>query len=259
MFSYTHNHSFSRRRRALTLFMTISILALALSTLPSHSAGRSTSPSPQQNPINTLPAGHWYEVPNSRLQDVGFQWPRQWLPGTTYSRYHFDLDAVIRSWGGGAYDTKRERLIVWGGGHAGYDGNEIYVFDVNMLRWERLTDPSLRTDPQGILEAEGEYPDANGNPDPRQPRARHTYNYIQYLPSVDKFCSFGSTAQHPGIKLSQRTHCFDFDSKQWERKKDALAFGFEAFSAYDTTTGHVWVHGTQYNSFLAEWDPNKDV
>src|SRR5262245_3409975 len=109
MLSYTHNHSFRRRCPVLTLFMTTSILALILSALPSHSAERSMSPSLQQNPIDTLPAVHWYEVPNSRLQDVGFQWSRQWLPRTTYSRYHFDLDAVIRSWGGGAYDTKRER------------------------------------------------------------------------------------------------------------------------------------------------------
>jgi hypothetical protein len=37
----------------------------------------------------------------------------------------------MAAWGGGAHDTKRDRLIVWGGGHGDYGGNELYAFDVN--------------------------------------------------------------------------------------------------------------------------------
>ena len=207
----------------------------------------------ESHPIDALQPRHWYEVPNSQLEAVSFRWP----PEVKLSRSQ--IDGIITGWGGGAYDTKRDRLIIWGGGHAAYAGNEIYVFDVNALRWERVTEPSLRIGPQDKRTDTGEYPDANGAPDPRQPRARHTYNTIQYIPTIDKFCGFGSPAHYPEGG-SRRTHCFDFESKQWERKADAGAFGFGGPSAYDPTTGHIWMKGTTWQSgILAEWDPIKDV
>jgi len=51
----------------------------------------------------------------------------------------------MTAWSGGAFDTTRDRLVVWGGGHADYPGNELYVFDLGTLRWQRLTDPSPTT------------------------------------------------------------------------------------------------------------------
>ena len=228
----------------------------AVDTSGNHSTASSavsvTTLGTSSNPIDALTPGQWYQVPDSHLSDVGFIWPAGVEIGN-------GLSAIIANWSGGAYDTTRDRLIIWGGGHLGYAGNEIYAFDVNTLRWERVTDPSLHTDPLGVLSKTGEYPDANVNPDPSQPRSPHSYDYIQYIPSIDKFCSFGIVAGFPGA-LSPRTHCFDFNSKQWERKNDALAFG-GSFSAYDSTTGYIWAHGTSNGNspFLAEWDPSRDV
>jgi hypothetical protein len=92
--------------------------------------------------IANLPVNSWYEVPNSRLDAVA---PPGWSAN------------VMVAWCGGAYDTKRDRLIIWGGGHNDYRGNEVYVFNLATLKWIRLSDPSDpyancgQTNPDGTL------------------------------------------------------------------------------------------------------------
>lgn len=183
--------------------------------------------SAQANAIDTLPPGEWMEVPNSMIRDV--------FPKVSPGGYS---SAVVGAWGGGAFDTKRDRLIVWGGGHGDYAGNEIYVFDLNTLKWTRLNEPSPV--PTNTTEfRSGYYPDGG-------PVSRHTYNYIQYLPDpVDRFCSFGGAAfWQTGQYGSAHTDCFNFDLNKWEPQKfpDATSFGIGANSAYDPVTSSVWVH-----------------
>src|SRR5215470_3874736 len=87
--------------------------------------------------IEDLQPGHWYEVPNSRVRQI---LPNPFLPGNP--------SYIMRAWSGGAYDTKRDRFIIWGGGHGDYGGNEVYAFDVNTLSWFRWG-PSREIPPVG--------------------------------------------------------------------------------------------------------------
>src|SRR6185436_13027501 len=87
-------------------------VALSLSTVGSSSAG----------PIENLQPGEWYRVPNSALRTV--------VPIPTPAG---DPANVIAAWSGGTFDTRRDRLLVWGGGHADYGGNEIYAFEIATL------------------------------------------------------------------------------------------------------------------------------
>jgi len=114
-------------------------------------------------PIEDLKPGEWYEVPNSHLKTVA--------PSGVEPR-------VIDPWSGGAFDTKWDNLIVWGGGHGDYSGNEIYLFSLDSLKWTRVTNPS---NPPAV---DVPYASDGG------PCSRHTYDYIQYLASIDRFCSF---------------------------------------------------------------------
>ena len=86
--------------------------------------------------FSSLQPGQWYEVPNSKMAEV--------VPvtGIDNIRNNSGPEGIMSLWSGGTYDTKRDRLIVWGGGHMGYGGNEVYVFDINTLQWTRLNDPS---------------------------------------------------------------------------------------------------------------------
>jgi hypothetical protein len=91
--------------------------------------------------------------------------------------------AVIADWNGGIADTKRNRLIFWGGGHAGYAGNEIYALDLNQLSMTRLTKPSLP--PAKCVAALA---------NPLGPNSRHTYNGLAYIEDADQMFVFGGAA-----------------------------------------------------------------
>ena len=43
-------------------------------------------------------------------------------------------EGIVYAWSGGTVDTVKGRLLVWGGGHSDYWGNELYALDVASLR-----------------------------------------------------------------------------------------------------------------------------
>ena len=86
---------------------------------------------PAQSPLDSLQAGQWYEAPNSKLSSV---YPSPLPPG--------DPIDIMLAWNGGAFDTARNNLIIWGGGHGNYGGNEIYTFNIGTLAWARPWGPS---------------------------------------------------------------------------------------------------------------------
>lgn len=196
-------------------------------------------------PIENLQPGEWYQVPNSHLNQVGVK-PDPPAPG-------FNSPDVMNPWSGGAYDTKRDRLIIWGGGHSDYSGNEIYAFDLNTLAWSRLTNPSSDV---GGTEASGYYPDG-------MPRSRHTYDYIEYLgPTFDSFCSFGGHGLYPlGQTGIANTDCYSFTTNAWTRYTDNPELGAGGVSAIgmssacDPVTGHAWSFPPGSNAQLEEFNP----
>lgn len=183
-------------------------------------------------PLDDLPPGHWYQVPNSKIRDV---LPTPIPPGWT------GPEAIIIAWSGGAYDTTRNRYLVWGGGHADYCGNEIYAFDLNTLKWSRLWGPSAAIPTSGTWEA---YPDGN-------PAARHTYDGLTYIPAVDKFLAVGGSLCWGG-SLSTATWLFNFATATWQRGPDLSNDHVAASAAYDPLTRRVYV---QANRVFAEYDP----
>ena len=188
-------------------------------------------------PIEELEPGHWYEVPDSHLAPH--------MPPATGEDWS-GASGIMAAWSGGAYDSTRDRLVIWGGGHHDYAGNEIYVFDVATLGWSRLNDRSADV---GGDEASGYYPDGT-------PRARHTYEYIEYVPAIDRFCSFGGSALFPSGQIGiANVDCFDFDALTWERKADTPSASIGAVAAVDPKTGHVWMQGAGNGLPLAEYDP----
>src|SRR5881394_4000718 len=64
----------------------------------------------------------WQELPNTKLQDAC---PPDNFGGQNYA-FNFNCRMVISAWGGAIADTSRNRLILWGGGHSDYAGNELY-------------------------------------------------------------------------------------------------------------------------------------
>ncbi len=251
--------SWAKMKAAAAAFCALALVGGAGAAAMRSGAGPDKPPSagpaavlaaPIGHALDAVKPGHWFEVPDSHLERVGFKWPA----GVKYTNNSIGLPGVMNAWSGGAYDSKRDRLIVWGGGHAAYAGNELYAFDVKKLRWQRLTDPSLQTDPEGKLELTDMYADG-------LPRARHTYDYIEYVPGIDRFCSFGRGGTFPAYyRGASRTNpkknwtwTFNFETKKW--KKSGVPWGVHS-SALDPITGRVWVR-SRHVPYIAEWNPAK--
>jgi hypothetical protein len=200
--------------------------------------GGPTPPPAAAGPIEDLQPGHWYEVPNSRVRSI---LPNPVPPGNPAY--------LMRAWSGAAYDTKRDRLIVWGGGHGDYGGNEIYAFDVKSLSWARLWGPSPDIPPIGRPCSEV-FQDGN-------PASRHTYGGLQYLPNVDRFWNSGGSLWCGSGGASGGTWTFDFTGLRWERKANYPGLAeLEHVSAYDPVSGHVFFANVAAPFF--EYDPVKD-
>ncbi len=81
--------------------------------------------------------------------------PNSWreIPGTKMSTVspnvnHYPFGAVVTAWGGGAFDSVRDRLIIFGGGHADSFVNNVFAFDLGTAKWGRMSEMPAAIDTQ---------------------------------------------------------------------------------------------------------------
>lgn len=130
----------------------------------------------------------WYQVPNSTQQPVC---PPNNYNAPPYNPYLFSAQChnAIDAWSGGAFDTSRDRLLIFGGGHGDYEGNEVYAFDLGTLAMVRLDNPS----PPNV--------DTGGQPNAAcptalsdgRPNSRHDYHAVTYDAATDQLWVFGGS------------------------------------------------------------------
>lgn len=217
--------------------------------------------SPLDQLLATTADGAWRAAPQTKMRDV--------CP--TPLRAYF-CDSVQSAWSGAAYDTLRERLLVFGGGHADSYYNNIFAFDLAELEWQRLTElpsnvTSTMTSPPiefNALEICGYYPtaipaldagdlmsgylkpelcdrpDIAAVLDRQQPRSSHTYGKLFYDALFDRLCYLGG-GTYPGAQtMTPWPHCYSFITSRWEqlsmRPSTVSGRGTVALSA----DGGVW-------------------
>ena len=146
-----------------------------------------------------LPIKAWYEHPNSKIRPLCPTEPPEIFQGTC------DCACVIDDWCGGAYDQNHDKLIIWGGGHNDYYGNELYAFDLPTLSWELLTQPSMPASPQNCVEVLSD----------GRPNARHTYGGLAYLTHVNLFFAHGGSLACGAGTSSKKTWTFNLNDKTW--------------------------------------------
>jgi hypothetical protein len=198
-------------------------------------------------PLEDLLPGHWYEIPNSKINTPSVR-PNPLPPG--------NFENLIKGYSGGAYDKTRDRLLVWGGGHGDYSGNEIYAFDLNTPSWEKVWGPSLNIpsipDPSDSPIA-NDMTYADGNP-----RSRHSYDGLEYLPVQDAFWFMGGSVWWGG-GAGRDTWMFPFSGSNagtWVKKQDVQHPSYaelQAISDFDPMTGHVFLNSQTWP--LQEYDP----
>ncbi len=138
--------------------------------------------------LRGTPENGWVRVNLNEFEDV-------WTPVELRVLYNGGApvtpEPVISAWSSFAWDSRRGDLVIYGGGHANYGGNEVYRWRGTSRQWERISLPSEMIF-DGILWSAIDGVDW-------APNSAHTYDNNIYLPGVDRFLTFGGAAyQHGG-------------------------------------------------------------
>ncbi|MFZ0736452.1 MAG: hypothetical protein WBL70_01380 [Candidatus Acidiferrales bacterium] len=91
---------------------------------------------------------------------------------------------VIRAWSGAIADTTGNRLIIWGGGHINYYGNEIYALNLtaNPITLLRLKDPTVPTNYANDANCVDGIPPGSPN---FAPNSRESYEGMAFVANLD--------------------------------------------------------------------------
>jgi hypothetical protein len=172
--------------------------------------------------VANLPPGNWLQLPNTKIRSVA----------PTASDL---VEGVVVAWSGGAVDTKRSRLLVWGGGHNDYLGNEMYALDLPSVSIQRVVEQSPLVDASDCKSA---LPDGT-------PTARHTYDALAYIAHADRFFATGGSLSPCG-NGDPATWTYDFSTKKWAMNiaRSPLAATVGVMAEYDAATKLVFVHDT---------------
>ena len=184
-----------------------------------------------------LPTNRWIEIADTQLISDA---PDPAPPGTG------GVKSTVDGYSGAAFDTKRESLLIWGGGNSLYAGNEIYAFSVPQLKFSRLWGPSpvgaMQGDPKQGWET---YNDGN-------PGARATYGGLAYAANADAFFSV-SGALYPTGGASAHAWQFALQAKQWTGPIAGVNPAYGTIAEYDPVSGHVF--SASHHSVVQEYDP----
>ncbi len=131
-----------------------------------------------------VPLNTWVQVNTTRYLDC------QMLPADRPYGAGGAVDhlRVIVPWSSFAFDHTYGRMLLWGGGHANYSGNQLYAWNADSGAWEQMSLPSA----------------VDGNPatqyivDKNGPQSSHTYQNNVWLRVNNMFCTFGGAALPSG-------------------------------------------------------------
>lgn len=170
----------------LAVVLLLPSLAYADSELPVDVDPQPSEPNLNQllSILRSTPENGWVRVNTNQYQDV---WPPTGLLVSTTKAPDstpWGPRGIVAAYSGFAWDSRRGDLLLYGGGHANYGGNELYRWRGTTRKWERMSLPSdvLTLGPMPWLTVDG----ANAS----APSA-HTYDNNIYLPIADRFVTFG--------------------------------------------------------------------
>lgn len=187
-----HNFRSAIRRAHIALLASFILSTPAWAQFPSgtvHPALRSI--------VAFMPEGTWSRVNQNAVSDVSTPPSQRPLVFSTPG----DLSLVIHNWSGFAWDSGRGELMLYGGGHQSYSGNDVYRWRSSTLQWERASLPSeiRNIGPNTAVFTPIDGPDAG-------PSSAHTYDNNIYLPIIDRFMVLGGAAFNTGgnyLRLSE--------------------------------------------------------
>jgi hypothetical protein len=216
---------------------------------------------PRPVPLWVGGVGAWSAAPSSTLTSSGAGWAGA-SPGGAQN-----YAAIVNAWGGGVLNTvgiwragvfvPGVFLIIFGGGHGDYGGNELMGFgpiNTNTPTWSRITDPTIPA-PFDVPRNGAGYP-----------VSRHTYDTLVYLPTVNRMLCVQATAYHNQGDTFKTYDLFDFNVNPASGNPWSEAVGgptdappnwsmVDGLTGYDDLTGRAWYLGggnvTRAGSYVA--------
>lgn len=170
-----------------------------------------------------------------------------------------------------SYDQKRQMIECLGGGHLDSFDNGARGLSLATMTWQRLSPTSPKPAPGegcGAItgpswQDSGYYLDpVTKQPNPQAPCSRHSYQYVQYVPLLDRLCMMGAFAVYPsGQNTKPIVDCLNPDTGVWEAKGLLPMRGLAhpvASSAVDPLTGDIWWF-RGHGHGLMQWHPSTNV
>ncbi len=146
-----------------------------------------------------------------------------------------NCSGVTGAWNSAVFDSTRNRLIIWGGGHSDYLGNEIYALNLNAnpVTMTRLNNPSTQIPSSCGVGTTGD----------GQANSRHTYDHIVYMSHVDRMFVFGGASAPCGF-FTNDTWTFGFASMTWQKRNPSGPIpeaNYGRVTAYNPVTQKVYI------------------
>jgi hypothetical protein len=166
--------------------------------------------------------------------------------------------SVVDAWNGGAMARDQGShgvLLLFGGGHSNYFGNEVYAFDLGRASWSRLTDPYVAPTASLLqLYERAEFPDGS-------PLPPHTYDYVEYHPATRSFVVLRGVQKlgvPSGPYSSGPPHMLGLETLRWRRgASHGLTVGSGGLSCYDGKRQLLWSEAPGSRSAgLRSFDPS---
>jgi hypothetical protein len=141
--------------------------------------------------VRAAPEASWLNVNLNSISSV-------WTPPEHRNDYQTqgdEMNRIVGAWSSFAWDSSRSSLIIYGGGHANYGGNDVYTWNGSTLLWERSSLPSLLNVTEVGPGYRYAFPvDGSMN----APASAHTYDNTVYLRDSDRYMTFGGAAYNTG-------------------------------------------------------------
>lgn len=193
--------------------------------------------------VASMAAGTWHELPGTNMSAV-FP-PKEGHPAWGVE----GPAAVVADWCGAAFDTERNVLVITGGGHTAYGGNEIYEFSLPDIKWARVTDPSPMI------------PDASKGGDPCYVTTDgsrvscHTYDGLEYVPPLKSLFLWGGAAYRSGNPDDSHAYLVDLQTHKWQQKALSPSAVIEVATAWDSKRNRMLC---VFKTGLYAYDPTVD-
>lgn len=204
--------------------------------------------------LSGITPGQWGNLPNSTLSASGAGW------AGTHPGGSGNYQAAVYAWSGGVLNTvgcyyggafhAGTFLVIFGGGHSDYAGNEVYAYgplESDSAAWHRLTDPTIP--------AAFDVGRIGG-----MPASRHTYDMLQFLPAQNKMLTMGAAGIYQTGYDSLTSDLFDFATNTWAPNDTGYATVvgsgsvINGKSGFNPLTGKAWCQLIGNSTKLLSYD-----